>query len=171
MKIGLLKHAIDHIVVPVDEYQLHALRNAVVCGVLTFVIVVVGLSQFLLFAVYLLAIALACITAWMYTLKPDVRKQVMGRVRYVATAFWRNCVDESFGAETDREGVDGTRDTAGSSSSNTGTVIGTDEQPKPGKTDVHTDAMDHSDEEIQEKLRVHELSQEFASCFQLNSDD
>lgn len=133
MKTTILKHALDHIIVPVDEYQLYALRNLVFCGFLTFVVFIVGLGQFMIFAGYMLAIALVSIGAWFYTLGEEVRRQVMQRVGDVVTMFWRACVDESFGdmAEVSRADKDDTepeplrrkpgRDVAKSSSGSTDT--------------------------------------------------
>lgn len=95
----VFQNAFDHILAPVDDYQIQALRNATLCGVLAFAFLIVGVNQLITLLVYLFVIAFACVTAWLYSLVPDVRSQVLGRICDVVKTFWRRCVNESFGTE------------------------------------------------------------------------
>lgn len=92
----IFENAFDHVLAPVDEFQMQALRNAALCGVLAFAFIIVGVNQLLTLLIYFFAIAFACVAAWLYSLTPNVRDQVLGRIRDVIRAFWRKCVDESF---------------------------------------------------------------------------
>lgn len=87
----------DHVLAPVDEYQIQALRNAVLCGIIAFAFAIVGVSQLLCLLGYLFVVALTCVFAWLYSLTPDTRGQVFERIKDVIRGFWRKCVDETFG--------------------------------------------------------------------------
>lgn len=91
-----LLDALDHILQPVDEYQMQSLRNAALCGIMAFAFIIVGVKQLLALLVYLFAIAFICVSAWLYLLTPDVRREVLDRIRDVIRAFWRKCVDDTF---------------------------------------------------------------------------
>lgn len=95
----MLQHAFDHIFAPVDEYNMWVLRKAVLCGVLAFALIIVGINQMITLVVYILAIGLVCVFTWLYSLSPDIRTQVVRRVRDVLKAFWCKCVDDSFGQD------------------------------------------------------------------------
>ncbi|KAG8323933.1 hypothetical protein J6590_104047 [Homalodisca vitripennis] len=93
----VFENAFDHIIAPVDGYHLCALRNAAICGVLAFAFLIVGVKQLVTLVVYMFAIAAICVSAWLYSLPNELSCQVMSRIRDVVVAFWRKCVDESFG--------------------------------------------------------------------------
>lgn len=185
----VLESAFDHIFAAVDEYHMCALRNAAICGVLAFAFLIVGVNQLITLVIYMFVIAIVCVSIWLYSLGPETRAQVVSRVKDVARAFWRKCVDDSFGERSVNE-------TAQFKYSNT-----------PGRTDAparkrrrlrRDGRVTFSDSEIQadrianrcenrvvskakrevvlvpksldDARDIDELSKEFTSLFQLNSD-
>lgn len=92
----IFQNAFDHVLAPVDEYQLQALRNAALCGIIAFAFVIIGVNQLLTLLAYMFAVAFVCVVAWLYSLPPDTRGQVLERIRDVVRAFWRKCVDDTF---------------------------------------------------------------------------
>lgn len=101
----IFQDAFDHVLAPVDEYQMQALRNAALCGIIAFAFIIVGVNQLLSLLAYLFAVAFVCVTAWLYTLTSETRNQIFGRVRDVIAVFWRKCVDEAFDGDIPADSV------------------------------------------------------------------
>lgn len=107
--IMIFQDAFDHVLAPVDEYQMQALRNAALCGIIAFAFIIVGVNQLLSLFAYLFSVAFVCVTAWLYTLTSETRNQIFGRIRDVITVFWRKCVDEAFDGDIPSDSVNATR--------------------------------------------------------------
>lgn len=169
----MLKQAFDHIMAPVDDYHVRTLQSAAVCGVLTFVFVIVGANRLISLVVYVLIIALVFLTAWYYTLTPPLRTRVSTRVRDVAEMFWRNCVNESFGNDVlprseDNGRVDGgivTRTkTKGCLSRKDSRVGGTSVVKDNGKTGA--DMISREDHKVHTQKNIESLSHEYLTLFE-----
>lgn len=142
----LIKQAFDYIVAPLDEYHMCALRNAVLCGILAFVLIIVGVNQLIMFVIYIFVITVICFSVWLYSLTPTIRSQVLDRIKDVAKAFWRNCVDESFGSEKN---------------------IGPNTQEDTDDTEEDDCIQQHAGEgDVGNSKQIHELSIGFAKIFQ-----
>lgn len=92
----IFQNAFDHILAPVAEYEMQSLRNAALCGVMAFAFIIVGVNQLITLIAYLFTVAFVCVTAWLYSLAPDIRGQVLRRIRDVLRMLWRRCVDSTF---------------------------------------------------------------------------
>lgn len=165
----MFKQAFDHITAPMDEYHIAVLRNLSLCAVLTFVFVIVGINQMIMFAIYLLLIALAYAFVWFYTLEPKVRGQVLGHLRDVAIAFWRMCVEDSFGKKTNNKpSTSSQTDKTKEDGWMTDSVGSTKENRESVKTTSETDTLSMKVDELK---HIRDLSKEFSTMFQLNSQD
>ena len=105
----MFAQAFRHITAPVDQWQLSALRDVVLCGLVAFVLLIVGVGQCIIFVVFLFLIALLCVCVWLLMLTPTVRAQVLDRMRDVMRAFWRKCMDESFGGDCEKQTLGGSK--------------------------------------------------------------
>lgn len=90
----MFKQAVDHILEPVDDYHLGMLRTASVCGVLTFVFIVVGINHLITLMLYLTITAVAVFSTWLLSLNREVRCDVVERVKFVFNDFWDRCVGD-----------------------------------------------------------------------------
>lgn len=156
----IFQNAFDHVLAPVDEYQMQALRNAVLCGVMAFAFIIVGVNHLLTLLAYLFAVAFACVTAWLYSLSPDVRRQVLARIRDVVRMFWRKCVDETFDQRPDETVSTANRQRRTSSRGNRATTSRTDAASEH-TSDVQIGATADNDE----SERIDLLARDFTGLF------
>lgn len=169
----MFKQAFDHITAPMDEYHIAVLRNLSLCAVLTFVFVIVGVNQMIMFAIYLLLIALAYAFVWFYTLEPKVRGQVLGHLRDVAIAFWRMCVEDSFGKKTNSkpstssQTADKTKGGLKNDKTNSFTDTKVENRESVKATSKPADTLLEKADELK---HIRDLSKEFSTMFQLNRE-
>lgn len=103
--MALLKDTVQYIVQPIHDQDIVVLRNAFICGIVAFVLFIVGLKPLLVLLAYLFVMAAVIVAAWLYTLGEEARRNVFERIGEVCRTFVRRCVDEAMDERDTVSGV------------------------------------------------------------------
>lgn len=90
----MLSDMFNYIIKPARESDIRVLRNAFICGIIAFVLFVVGLKYLLVLIMYLFITTTIVVVTWLYTLPQEARNEIISRIKDVFCTFMRTCIEE-----------------------------------------------------------------------------
>lgn len=90
----MLSDMFNYIIKPARESDITVLRNAFICGIIAFVLFVVGLKYLLVLIMYLFITTTIVVVTWLYTLPQESRNEIISRIKDVFCTFTRTCIEE-----------------------------------------------------------------------------
>lgn len=90
----MLSDMFNYIIKPARESDIRVLRNAFICGIIAFVLFVVGLKYLLVLIMYLFITTTIVVLTWLYTLPQESRNEIISRIKDVFCTFMRTCIEE-----------------------------------------------------------------------------
>lgn len=90
----MLSDMFNYIIKPAGESDIKVLRNAFICGIIAFVLFVVGLKYLLVLIMYLFITTTIVVVTWLYTLAQESRNEIISRIKDVFCTFMRTCIEE-----------------------------------------------------------------------------
>lgn len=90
----MLSDMFNYIIKPARESDIRVLRNAFICGIIAFVLFVVGLKYLLVLIMYLFITTTIVVVTWLYTLPQESRNEIISRIKDVFCTFMRTCIEE-----------------------------------------------------------------------------
>lgn len=95
----------DYIIKPARESDIRVLRNAFICGIIAFVLFVVGLKYLLVLIMYLFITTTIVVVTWLYTLPQESRNEIISRIKDVFCTFMRTCIEEVVQDDKEKKNV------------------------------------------------------------------
>lgn len=95
----------NYIIKPARESDIKVLRNAFICGIIAFVLFVVGLKYLLVLIMYLFITTTIVVVTWLYTLPRESRNEIISRIKDVFCTFMRTCIEEVVQDDKNKQNV------------------------------------------------------------------
>lgn len=90
----MISDTLNYILNPINESDIKILRNVVLCGIVAFAILIIGVKYLITLVFYMMIVTVVIVVAWLYTLNEHTRTDLVNRTLEVCRTFVRKCISD-----------------------------------------------------------------------------